>query len=503
MKNRILVVDDERHNINVLVDLLRHEFEPVVAKNGETALRRVRSESPPDLILLDVMMPDMDGYEVCRQLQADKATRGIPIIFVTALSNSEDETRGLELGAVDYITKPISPPIVLARVRNHLALYLARMEAERQNQALLQGQQQMALLMRHAPSAIALFDKELTYLQVSHRWLDDYNLQNHDVHGQSHWELFPDLSEHWRNIFNRCLEGTWERNEGDPILNEQFGITQWVKWEAFPWRNAAGEVGGLVVHTEDVTDRKLMAMEVIKHRDRLANEQEMVRKVIEKMQASHVFDHHGLRCLSAPVDRISGDLLLSVCRPDGAHHIMVGDFTGHGVAAAISGPMTADIFCTMTAKGILMDEIVQEINLKLCRQIPSSMFLAATFLELNPGRDRLRIWNCAAPDVLILRDGKLHERVESGFLPRGILVRSEPPPPDVAVCPGDRVFVSTDGFIETKGANDLQLGVEALGEMLETLIAQDAPLENILSLIGTFRDGREQEDDLTLLELTC
>jgi CheY-like chemotaxis protein len=121
-QQKILVVDDERLNINVLVDLLKPDYKMMAAKNGEQALKAVRIAKPPDLILLDIMMPEMDGYEVCRRLKADDATRDIPVIFVTAMVDTSDETKGLEVGAVDYLTKPISPPIVQARVKTHLAL---------------------------------------------------------------------------------------------------------------------------------------------------------------------------------------------------------------------------------------------------------------------------------------------------------------------------------------------------------------------------------------------
>jgi len=121
-QQKILVVDDERLNINVLVDLLKPDYKMMAAKNGEQALKAVKIANPPDLILLDIMMPEMDGYEVCRRLKADEATRDIPVIFVTAMGETSDETKGLEVGAVDYLTKPISPPIVQARVKTHLAL---------------------------------------------------------------------------------------------------------------------------------------------------------------------------------------------------------------------------------------------------------------------------------------------------------------------------------------------------------------------------------------------
>jgi putative two-component system response regulator len=118
----VLVVDDSPDNLSLMNGLLKDAYRVRVANNGARALKIAQSGTPPDLILLDVMMPCMDGYEVCRRLKADAGSRDIPIIFLTARSEPADEQLGLELGAVDYITKPVSPPIVLARVRTHLRL---------------------------------------------------------------------------------------------------------------------------------------------------------------------------------------------------------------------------------------------------------------------------------------------------------------------------------------------------------------------------------------------
>ncbi|MEQ8331948.1 MAG: two-component system response regulator [Nisaea sp.] len=118
----ILVVDDTPDNLALMSRLLKDHYKVKIANSGRRALTIAAVEPRPDLILLDVMMPEMDGYEVCRRLQADPSTTDIPVVFLTARSNQEDEHLGLELGAVDYISKPISPPIVLARVRNHLQL---------------------------------------------------------------------------------------------------------------------------------------------------------------------------------------------------------------------------------------------------------------------------------------------------------------------------------------------------------------------------------------------
>lgn len=135
-KATVLVVDDTADNLALMSSLLKDTYRVKVANSGEKALQIAGSESPPDLVLLDIMMPDMDGYEVCRQLKANPATSNIPVIFLTAKSEIEDEKKGLDGGAVDYITKPISPPIVLARVKTHLSLKAAADFLRDQNEFL-------------------------------------------------------------------------------------------------------------------------------------------------------------------------------------------------------------------------------------------------------------------------------------------------------------------------------------------------------------------------------
>jgi len=120
-KGLILIVDDEPLNLQVLAGLLEDEYDVLAATDGEQALELARS-ALPDLVLLDVMMPGMDGYEVCARLRASPATAGLPIIFITGLDDDQAETRGLELGAVDYVAKPVVPQILCRRVRNHVDL---------------------------------------------------------------------------------------------------------------------------------------------------------------------------------------------------------------------------------------------------------------------------------------------------------------------------------------------------------------------------------------------
>jgi putative two-component system response regulator len=121
-KSTILVVDDTPDNLALMMDLLKDTYKVRLANSGERALKMLVGSPPPDLILLDIMMPGMDGYEVCQRLKSNPNTRDIPVVFLTAKTEVEDEKRGLEIGAVDYLTKPVSPPIVLARIKIHLAL---------------------------------------------------------------------------------------------------------------------------------------------------------------------------------------------------------------------------------------------------------------------------------------------------------------------------------------------------------------------------------------------
>ena len=122
LRPTVLVVDDTPDNIVLMSALLKDKYHTKIATSGAKALDIANSATPPDLILLDIMMPEMDGYEVLRRLKAESRTSEIPVVFLTARSDEEDEQLGLELGAVDYITKPISPSIVLIRVKNHLLL---------------------------------------------------------------------------------------------------------------------------------------------------------------------------------------------------------------------------------------------------------------------------------------------------------------------------------------------------------------------------------------------
>ncbi len=148
----VLIIDDSAVNLAIMTRLLRDHYRVKAVNNGAAALKAAHSSPPPDLILLDIMMPEMDGYAVCQKLKADPRTHDIPLIFLTAMSSNDAEERGLEIGAVDYISKPISPAIVLARVKTHLALKASsdslRMTLEKVQTAHQQLQETLQQLVR-------------------------------------------------------------------------------------------------------------------------------------------------------------------------------------------------------------------------------------------------------------------------------------------------------------------------------------------------------------------
>lgn len=135
-KETILIVDDVAANLEIISSILLPEYSVMAVKSGKRALEVMLSASLPDLILLDVVMPDMNGFEVCRQIKADPLTSAVPVIFVSSQSEVVDEATGFAVGGVDYISKPISPRIVLARVKTHLALSAANRELQLQNKHL-------------------------------------------------------------------------------------------------------------------------------------------------------------------------------------------------------------------------------------------------------------------------------------------------------------------------------------------------------------------------------
>ena len=203
-RQTVLIVDDTPQNITILGELLQPYYAVRAANSGERALRAVHSDPRPDIILLDVMMPGMDGYEVLRRLHAEKETRNIPVIFVTAMDSTESEEHGLALGAVDYITKPIQPAIVLARVRAHLELKHARDRLANQNEWL---EREVA---RRMSENLLIQDLSMRALACLAEALDT-DTGHHILRTQAYVELLAYQLEHHERFQDALASGRLER----------------------------------------------------------------------------------------------------------------------------------------------------------------------------------------------------------------------------------------------------------------------------------------------------
>lgn len=369
IKPTILVVDDAPENIDVLRGLLQEEYLLRPAINGELALRLVLVDPMPDLILLDVMMPGMDGYEVCRQLKANHRTKNIPVIFVTAKAETEDELQGLSLGAVDYLTKPVVSAIVQARVGTHLALRQAKHELEEKNL----------------------------------------------------------------------------------ILND---------------------------------------------------EKELLEDIVTRMRKASPFDTRGVRYIQKSLEKTAGDIALSACRPDGTQHVLVGDFSGHGLPAAFGGPLVSWMFYRLTAEDCELGYILEELNRILCRQLPTQLYMAASALELSPDRARAKAWNYGLPPMLCLGGGQAVMRVESCGLPLGISESANDYAPHAqhSVQPGVRIYQYSDGITEANSPDQDMYGQVRLEALVERIHRERLPLETVWSELDVFCAGQGLSDDAVMVE---
>jgi len=376
----ILVVDDDRTNRTVLSAMLQKDGHTVyMAENGQQAVT-LFEQHQPDMILMDIMMPAMDGYEATSQIKALAGERFVPVIFLTAMTDDEALVRCVECGGDDFLTKPYKRTILQAKIN--------ALERVRQLYTTLQTQK-------------------------------------------------------------------------DALTN---------------------------------------------HHRRLQREYEVAEKLFSTIVHPGCLDAPHIKYLLSPMAIFNGDLLLAARKPSGGLHIMLGDFTGHGLPAAVGAMPVSTIFYSMTAKGYAISDIVAEVNQRLKAILPTGIFCAACLLELDATCGTLTVWNGGIPDVLVRKSqgGEL-QRLPSHHLPLGVVDNAflDRSVEMIEVTPGDRVYAYTDGVIEANDPNGEMFGQQRLESYLRPDYAPDQVFEAICDGLAAFHAGGPQQDDLTLIELTC
>lgn len=373
----ILIAEDSAADRMLLSSIVRRQGHQVLtAANGAEAVEVFRLQCP-QLVLMDAMMPVMDGFEAARQIKALAGETLVPIIFLTSLSESEALARCLEVGGDDFLAKPYNQVILSAKIK--------AMDRLRRLQATV--------------------------------------LQQRD--------------------------------------------------------------------------------QIARHHEYLLNEQRVAKAVFDKVAHSGCLNAPNIRYLQSPYALFNGDLLLAAFTPAGDMHVLLGDFTGHGLPAAVGAMPLAEVFYGMTAKGYGLAETLREMNAKLKRILPVDMFCCATLLCLSVQRRSVEVWNGGMPD------GYLHsmatgERtpLTARHLPLGVLSpqafddRTEVFP----MALGDRVFLLSDGVIDTCDANEQLFGVQRLQDVFALNRQPDALFEEIERALRDF--GGEARDDVSMVEIS-
>lgn len=245
--------------------------------------------------------------------------------------------------------------------------------------------------------------------------------------------------------------------------------------------------------------------ELAEHHEHLRQQHEIAERTFGKLMRSGELDAPNLRHMLVPVSITSGDLLLAAYRPDGVQHILLGDFTGHGLAAAMGAIPVTDTFQSMTHKGFAIDQIAAEINRKLKASLPVGLFLAACLLSLDSRAGRLCIWNGGIPDVLVKSPANgVCARLGSRHLPLGILEDDDFDTELDCACVrvGDRIYAYSDGLVEAENPAGELFGEPRLLELLSPT-GDAGDFEHIRTSLEEFRQGQAQRDDITLMEIEC
>ncbi|MBF0158399.1 MAG: fused response regulator/phosphatase [Magnetococcales bacterium] len=379
---KILIVDDDRINSTILHRLLSRDGHPVItAFNGRDGVALFESEQP-DLVLMDIRMPLMNGYEAARQIKQLNPDKFVPIIFLTAVTDEEGLARCIDAGGDDFLTKPFNRVILQAKI--------SAMERIRQLHSMLRRQ-------------------------------------------------------------NELLE---------------------------------------------------------RHQETIRQELEVGKHLFANiMRAGNLLDAPCLNHWTSPMSLFNGDLLVASYNPAGGLHIMMGDFTGHGLSAAVGALPLAELFYGMTAQGFSIGELAEEINNKLVSVMPTRMFCAACLIEIDPRQKSIMVWNGGLPDVLIAdRSGCLVRRVPSTHLPLGVIApmtREDRKLEIIEMQPDYRVFLYSDGLTEAINAGGELYGCDRLERHFVAANQPEHLFDTILQDLENFRGNAGQTDDISLLEIVC
>ncbi len=504
---KVLAVDDNQTNLHILqVFLKKLGHQVLLANNGEAALNVFRSEAP-DLILLDIMMPIMDGFETARRIKQISAGRWIPIILLSALSRDDNLVSGLNAGADDYLTKPINFVVLEAKIRSvERTLGL--------QQQLIETMQREQAISDNIIDALLTMDDCGVIASVNHATERVFGWQANELIGQHIGLLLPPKMrrayQHYiekyhsflpEELLGRTRELRATRKDGSPI-KVSVGITE----VSLDRRKI---FIGLI---RDISEAKRTEAQLKKNAallqayyDQTQSEQQLAIRLMEKQ-----LHRDGLKdpCLSysvIPAENFSGDIVAAARSPAGNFYALLADATGHGLSAAISVLPVLALFYRLSKQSCSVLEIVLELNRQLKESIPLGRFVAATIVCLNKSEQRGEIWVGGAPEALLFdHAGQVEASFPSQALPLGIV--------DDAALVGlpvrfswngnSQLVLCSDGLLEAASSDEVQFGQDAILEIARRVPAHQRfhAIEEALKL--HIQNGPPQ-DDISLMVINC
>lgn len=502
-KMKVLAVDDNRTNLHILqVFLKKLGHEVILAENGEEAVRKFETESP-DLVLLDIMMPVMDGFEAARRIKGMTCDRWTPVIFLSALNRDENLVEGLDAGADDYLTKPINFVVLEAKLRS-------MQRSLSMQQVAIDSLHRVQAISDNVLDAIITSDEQGIVVSANQSAERIFGWSQNEIVGWNIAILLPGESS--------AKPGEQPGNARPAIrANEQEVLARHKDGHQFPATLSISQVTldnqqMKICVIRDITERKQAeqqlranARQLQTYYDQTQAEQQLALRLMEKQLHRSGLRDHRLKYKVIPAEHFSGDIVAAARSPDNRFYALLADATGHGLAAAISVLPVLALFYRMTKLNRTVQEIILELNQQLRESMPVGRFVALTLVCLDEQSRQGEIWVGGTPEAFLFdRWGRATKTFPSSNLPLGIVASSElgGEPQSFSWEAENQLVLYSDGLQEATNPANEQFGTSGLIQA----IANTSPGDRFLKIeaaLEAHQNGTPASDDVSLMLIDC
>ncbi len=503
----VLAVDDMRTNLISLANLLKDEWHVKIAMDGENALRIASRPPHPDLIMLDVKMPEMDGYEVCRRLKENPETRKIPIIFITALNEEKDESRGLEMGAIDYISKPFSPALIKARVRNHLQVQKMSNEYE----CVFNGSQDAMFLVGFTGK------NEFRYIRNNRTHQQSTGLSLETIQGATPEEVFGNpRGKQTQAKYDQCVQA------GESVSYEETvplpaGEKTW--HTRLTPVSEGGKISYIVGSSTDITERKKAEESVAVANKKEKEFESRIEQMLLQVSPPPAIRGASLGTLSIPSRHLDGDFIDFHSFDSQCFDLVIGDVMGKGIQAALIGAGTKNLFLQALSRlgykqaGESLQQnkpmeppkltrLVSLVEAELGKRLISlERFITLCYARIDLSQKQLSFIDCGHTEIMLKRGstGKV-EALKGHNMPLGFTSEQEFDSTTIELMPDDLLLFYSDGVTEAANADGEMFGTERLADFLRELPNQKETAEiprQLQNTVSGFTGKKGFSDDFT------